>query len=228
MSSSVPSPSEPQRPAGGALLATQCGRSASLVELLGALIKVTVIVGALTACGASVGPLRGGEQELVVMKKASVVLLRLIATRDGKPMDFLGKLKGTILDELLGEFVILAEDINTGDQLKVARPRAPTPQAAKEGWVYLVLEPGRYYLRVKPWPVSPVSGRFFLSVPAAGTVVYAGSLPFTCSHTGFLATMLECWPPVSVADESELAAHIAQTSFTQYGPFATILLQGPK
>jgi hypothetical protein len=173
--------------------------------------------------------LRADEQEVVARKKASVVLLRLVATHEGDPVNFLGKLD-ILSVRIFGGFVILVENINTGDQLKVAQPRAPTPQAAKEGWVYLVLEPGRYYLRVKPWLESPTSGRFFLSVPAAGTVVYAGSLPFTCSNTGCVlcrpaTTMPRCSPPEAVVDERESAAQISEASFAQHGPFATILMQ---
>lgn len=234
MISSVPSPSELQRPAGGAFLATQrCGTSGCLVRLLGGLMKTVAVVGALTACGFPVGPLRSGEQEVVTMKQSSIVLLRLVATHDGKPMEFLNKwnsMKSWSV-YMMTSFVVLVENIDTGDQVKEIR--APTPEAEKEGWVYLLLEPGRYYLRVQPWHNDPVSGRFFLSVPVAGTVVYAGSLPITCAGpiTFWIMTNQrrspQCSPPVTVADESGSAAQIAKASFAQYD-LATILMQGPK
>jgi hypothetical protein len=234
MISSVPSPSEPQRPACGTFLATQrCRRSASLVRLPGALMTVVAVVSALTACGLPVGPLRGGEQEVVTMKKSSIVLLRLVATHDGKPMEFLNKWNSmwSWPVRLMTNFVVLVESIDTGDQVREIR--APTPEAEKEGWVYLLLEPGRYYLRVQPWRNDPVSGRFFLSVPVAGTVVYAGSLPITCAGPITIWIMThervspQCSPPVTVEDESESAAQIAKASFAQYD-LATILMQGPK
>jgi len=234
MISSVPSPSEPQRPACCVLLATQrCGRSGSLVRLLGALMKVVAVVGALTACEIPVGPLRGGEQEVVTMKKSSIVLLRLVATNDGKPMEYLNKWNSmwSWPVRLSTHFVVLVENIDTGEQVREIR--TPTHEAEKEGWVYLLLEPGRYYLRVQPWRNDPVSGRFFLSVPVAGTVVYAGSLPITCAGPITIWIMTnervspQCSPPVTVEDESESAAQIAKASFAQYD-LATILMQRPK
>lgn len=234
MISSVPAPSEPQPPVCSALLATQrCGTSGSLVRLLGAVVQVVAVVGALTACGLPVGPLRGSEQEGVTMKKSSIVLLRLAATHDGKPMELLNKWSSPFAGSvrLMTNFVVLVENIDTGDQVRAFR--VPTPEAEKEGWVYLPLEPGRYYLRIQPWRNDPVSGRFFLSVPVAGTVVYAGSLPITCAGPVTITIMTNervsphCSPPVTVEDESESAAQIAKASFAQY-EFATILLQGPK
>ena len=234
MISSILSPSDPQRPAGGTTLATQrCGKSASLVRLLDALIKVVAVVSVLTACGMPVGPLGGSEEEVVAMKQSSIVLLRLVATHDGKPMEYLNKWNSMFswAVQLMTDFIVLVENIDTGDQVRAIR--TPTPEAEKEGWVYLLLEPGRYYLRVQPWRNDPISGRFFLSVPGAGTVVYAGSLPITCAGPVTWFNMYsersspKCVPPVSVEDESESAAQIAKGSFAQY-EVATILMQRPK
>ena len=235
MSSSVPSPSELQRPAGGILMATpRCGTSGTLVRLLGVLMNVVAVVGVLTACGLPVGPLKGGEQEVVTMKQSSIVLLRLVAMHDGKPMELLSKWNSmwSWPVRLMTNFVVLVENIDTGEQVREIR--TPTHEAEKEGWVYLLLEPGRYYLRVQPWINDPVSGHFFLSVPVAGTVVYAGSLPITCAGpvTWWIMTHEQDWspkcmPPGTVEDESESAAQIAKASFAQYD-LATILMQGPK
>ncbi len=234
MISSVPSPSEAPRPTGGTFLATQrCGTSGSLVRLLGALMKVVAVVSALTACGIPVGSLRNGEQEVVTMKQSSIVLLRLAATYDGKPMEYLNKWNSMFswAVQLMTDFIVLVENIDTGDQVRAIR--TPTAEAEKEGWVYLLLEPGRYYLRVQPWRNDPVSGRFFLSVPVAGTVVYAGSLPITCASpiTWWIMThervSPNCVSPVTVEDESESAAQIAKASFAQY-ELATILMQKPE
>ena len=130
----IPSQSEPQRPACGLLLATQrCGMSGSLVRLLGALVQVVAVVGALTACGLPVGPLRGSEQEDITIKKSSIILLRLAATHDGKPMELLNKWSSPFAwsVRLMTNFIVLVENIDTGDQ--VSAIRAPTPEAEKEG-----------------------------------------------------------------------------------------------
>jgi len=128
-------------------------------------------------------------------------------------------------------FVVLVENIDSGDQ--VSTIRSPTPEAEKEGWVYLLLEPGRYYLRMQPWRNNRISGRFFLSVPVAGTVVYAGSLPIRCASVVTLWIMSnervspQCLPTDTVEDESKSAGQIATASFAQY-EFATILMREPK
>ena len=234
MISSVPALSVPQPPVCGALLAAQrCGPSGSLVRLLGALVQVVAVVGALTACGLPVGPLRGSEQEDITIKKSSIILLRLAATHDGKPMELLNKWSSPFAwsVRLMTNFIVLVENIDTGDQ--VSAIRAPTPEAEKEGWVYLLLEPGRYYVRMQPWRNDRISGRFVLSVPVAGPVVYAGSLPIRCASPVTLSIMIHervsphCSPTDTVEDERGSAAQIAKASFAQY-EFATILMQEPK
>ncbi len=227
-------PAELRWSGGSALLVTLRGsRSVSLVRRIGTLMKVAAVVGVLTGCGLPVGPLRETEQEVVTMKQSSIVLLRLVATHDGQPIEYLTKWNSALSwsIRLMTNFLVLVENIDTGDQMKAIR--TPTPEAEKEGWVYLMLEPGRYYLRVQPWINNPVSGRFFLSVPVAGTVVYAGSLPIRCAgpvtwiHMTNERRSLDCMPPITVEDESASAAQIAQGSFTQY-ELATILMQKPE
>jgi len=185
----------------------------------------------------SVSHLTGAEQESLTAKNASIVLLRFAATYAGKPINVFDKVSFPDI-YIAGGFSILAENIDTGDQVKVVRPSAPTAESAEAGWVYLLLERGRYHLRVHPGsPLNPVSGRFVLNVPAGGTVIYAGSLPITCDEVpGTLKTIFSgsqmwgarCSSPLMVTDESELAAEIAQHSFVQYGPLATILMLGPQ
>lgn len=234
MISSFPSPSGLQYSAGGTFLAgQQDDLPVSRVRRLATLITAVAVVGVLTACGIPSGQLKPTEQELVAKKQSSIVLLRLVAIHDGQPMEYLNKWNSMWAwpVRLMTHFVVLVENIDTGDQVQAIR--TPTPEAEKEGWVYLVLEPGRYYLRVQPWRNDPVSGHFFLHVPVAGTVVYAGSLPFTCASpvTGWIMTNDRtspgCVRPRTVNDESEFAARIAKASFEQFG-FTTILMQRPK
>jgi len=75
-----------------------------------------------------------------------------------------------------------------------------------------------------------------LGVHAGGAVTYAGSLPIMCSKVpGSLELLFDarrsgprCSPPAMGADESELAAKIAQRSFAQYGPLQTVLMRWPQ
>jgi len=92
MISLVPASSEQEHPVYAILLAIQrYGLSRSFVQLFPALMLVVVVVGTLTGCMLPVGPLRGSEHEDITMKKSSIVLLRLAATHDGKPMELLNK-----------------------------------------------------------------------------------------------------------------------------------------
>ena len=192
------------------------------LRILGIFMTLAVVGGALTGCGVSVGGLRGGEEGTVVANRGSIVLLRLLTA-----VDFLGNLQ-------FGTVVLRVESIETGEQTTVIRPRSPTPEAAQQGWVYLVLAPGRYYVRTQTRNLGPLSGRFLLSVPPGRAMIYAGSLPIACrertAHQVFveMTTAPICSLPAAVTDESELAVKVSQASFAQYGPLATILMKGPQ
>jgi hypothetical protein len=191
----------------------------------------------LSGCGVSARQLSGREQEALRAKSASIVLFRFAATSGGKPVNVFDGVSFPDI-YITGGFTILAENIDTGDQVKIVRPHAPTAESAEAGWVYLLLERGRYHVRLHPGsPVSPVSGRYVVRVPAAGAVIYAGSLPITCSEgPGGLGRIFSDWrrrgprclSPGMVRDESEAAAEIARHSFAQYGPLATILMEYPR
>ena len=173
----------------------------------------------------SVGPPRSSDQELLLRKKASIVLLRFVTTADGQPMRF---------TKFPGVLILHVVNIDTGDHLRELR--APTPEAKEEGWIYEVLSPSRYYFTIEMSafgknPTS-ISTRFFVRVPAAVLVVYAGSLPITCSGVkgGWIsaATASFCGLDGTVIDETQAAIRVAQTAFAQYGPLATILLKRPQ
>lgn len=177
----------------------------------------TILVG----CGVSVGPLRSGDQERIAAKRGSIVVLRLLATADGAPVE--------LLPHLPGSAILVADNIDTGDQVRDVR--SPTDQSRQEGWIYLVLEPGRYQMRVR-LAGGRISWRWFVRVPTPGTVLYVGTLPVSClpkSRDSAAPHFLgRCWSidgPVS--DESERAAEISQLSFAQYGPPVTVLMQRP-
>jgi hypothetical protein len=140
-----------------------------------------------------------------------------------------------------GGYIVLVENLATGDQLKLARPPSPSVEAEREGWIYLLLEPGRYHVVVKPWPLGLISRPFLLSVPSTPALVYAGSLPIDCGEpglhhgpnltgsslpAGLLTTMPTCLPPDEVADEQDAVRRLVQTSFADYGPLTTNLMRG--
>ena len=189
---------------------------------------------ALGGCGASLGGLRSGEAATFAEQKAIVVLLRLIArTATGDPVDLLGGVDSLSLAGY-GQFFILVEDIDTGVQTKVTRPRSLTQEAARQGWVHLVLAPGRYFLRIQTHLHGPVSGRFTLRVPRGHAVIYAGSLPLTCRKKGWFEAAFskqgvtpECSVPAAVVDESQLAVEFGGRALSTHPQPVTVLMTVP-
>lgn len=179
--------------------------------------------------------MRSGEAKTVAGKKGVVVLLRFAATTGtGDPVDLLGGID--VLDiALFQEFFLLVEDIDTGEQRKVIRPRSLTRDAAREGWVYLVLAPGRYFLRMQPYVHAPISGRFVLRVPPDHAVIYVGSLPLTCRERGWFERVfggpstgtVECSVPTAVVDESQVAIELGLHVLSNYPQPATVLMTAP-
>ena len=172
-----------------------------------------VVVAALTACSLPAGPLKSGEQDAVAMKNASIVLLRLAAANDGKPVDL-----DVHVYPVVFRLFLSVENIDTGEQIMGDGARFPAPEARKAGWFYLVLPPGRYYLRVRGLTTTTTAvtsnfAQFFLSVPPAHPVLYVGSLPLTCRERRGFNQSLFCAPPKTVADDNGLAAQIAQLGF---------------
>ena len=182
------------------------------------MVGIGIAIGALTACGASTGLPKESAHEVVAAENASGVLLRLVATtRDGKLINFSER----VAIHGAGDFFVLAENIDTGTQMELSEPSLP-PEAASEGWMFLVLAPGRYEVIVKPGLIGPASRRFFLAVPAAGAVIYGGSFAITCERTW---AYTRCGPPSEATDESESAAKIAHAMPQGYGPLMTSLLR---
>ena len=183
------------------------------------------------------------DEETLKLKEKSIVLLRYSANIDSIPITTLDKLE-------FSGFPIQIARIDDYQPLTPFYHRfSPSPIDKQNGWLYLLLEPGTYYLAFRP-PGSdqnpPASVRdtytgrwgmivdgkfiptrvFWFHVPRVRSVVYIGSLSIACTTgRGLFGNLTDKCSDVVVMDETESAKAISQASFNQYDPMSTNLLQ---
>ena len=152
------------------------GPSLILFVVVGAILPATVAGCAAARVGSP------SEQEYAAARggRAAVVLLRAVAeTRKGGERTAFGPESGR------GKAVSLVR-LETGGNTKSVGPlRSPHARALRDGWIYLVLKPGTYYLLVHDRQPADLSPEFaapgedwLLEVPAGGPLVYAGTVVF--------------------------------------------------
>lgn len=151
----------------------------------------------------------------------TMVLLRIVCTVDGKPVEsFFGN--ATAFGRPL-VFIGLG-DFDSAGEPRVAKVQFLSPASRREGWTFLTLPAGSYYLSVF-WPVSKPSGpeggmwsgpRWRLVVPPSPVPLYAGSLRFPGRDEG--RTLMadrnivpEARDKVEIVDESERVAELLST-----------------
>jgi hypothetical protein len=117
------------------------------------------------------------------------------------------------------------------------RWRSLSETTDRQGWRFLLLKPGNYYMEVAPDFVREASSlrrrelpEYYLSVPSEVPVVYGGSFLFTQRKEvitnpfqlfrppGGVVIRLE---PQGVRDESREAEEICRTALTDLGPMAS-------
>lgn len=119
------------------------------------------------------------EQSAIVAGKKSLVLLRIEATVRGRPFKpFAGIMVVDNITLAIGTF-------RTAGKPEPVRLRFLSSKSKKEGWTYFVLEPGTYYLAVRPpqstdaatydnlWKTAP---RWRMDLPANAPAVYVGTM----------------------------------------------------
>ena len=165
------------------------------VEALAATFMATsVLVLAGTGCQSTAG-LTPAEREQVQAGDRVVVLLRIQCTIDGQPWE-------SFAEHGLVEEGIFAFGLGSFETVGVpvpAYPRSLTADSARDGWVYLLLAPGTYYIavlgpmndanyRVAAGDLASLlnSPRWRLEVPEGVAVVHPGTLLFEGRTTGTL------------------------------------------
>jgi hypothetical protein len=170
------------------------------------------------------------ERKSIAEGEKSLVILRLSADLEGKPMS-------SALNFWDGGFRLEAAEMDTGEVPKTIIPVAPSLQAGKEGWAYFILSPGNYYLYVIPpgHMQSPSSvtadgpGRYYrwvkrekipipaywFSIPKGKPVIYLGSLSVSCKKGGVFGQLCEEPSEICISDETE-AARVASGAYFDF------------
>lgn len=128
---------------------------------------------------------------------------------------------------------------DTGGRLEMARQRFFSNESRREGWTYLLLEPGIHYFSVntpqgggaidydRSWRHLPTAWR--LDVPEGVPVIYAGTLyvPGDGSRMLFGGRRLQRFhvAEFEVRDESGEAAWIHSRWLSHLGPMRSVLMQ---
>jgi hypothetical protein len=184
------------------------------------------------------------DREAIRAGEKAVVLFRHQSVYDSKPRETLG----TYPLEGFG-FEMGSLDDDDKPLAPVILLSSPSDQARKEGWAYLVLKPGGYYLAVaragsdqNPPATVRVSslGRwghlseksidldrtYWFHVPRGSGVVYIGSFSNTCrTGRGIFGNLIDRCTEVAVRDETEPARAVAAARFSEYGPLRVSLVK---
>jgi hypothetical protein len=177
----------------------------------------------VSGCG-TIGLPVGDEREAVLQKKKSIVLMRINTVLCGKDRSF----------SLLP---IRYASIDKGENVKDVVPlSSPSLEGRQKGWIYLILEPGSYFLTTDfknynlftsmPHDARMPGTSFMLHVPKDKPLFYAGSLSHACAcKPGFFSDTITDCPPMEVKDESDEAHENARPLTDRYGPLTTSLMK---
>jgi hypothetical protein len=165
-------------------------------------------------------------------REKAIVLIGLSTTWNGTPADPIKLFTGMTNSPL--ELGIARLDEETG----LKRTRAfvlPEANDSDRRWIYLILTPGSYYLWTVPATMLERdlnfslrdAGGFWLQVLPDQSVQYAGTLRYDLRGTQFLMEKFYKQWTVSLLDDRQAAAAIAQTAFSQYGGSPAVSLMHP-
>ncbi len=181
------------------------------------------------------------EEKSVLLKEKTIVLLRLKVEKDGEPFNPFNKLiagsghmyfrlKLANMDK--GEY----PEYITLDNSHYSIPAAsPSLESKEEGWMYMFLNPGTYYLSFFPPgskepsqydKVPPQVSSFRFYVPQGESIMYIGTLSVSCEWSrGIIRSFIGESSGIVVTNKTESAKKIFHTSLTKYGQMSTSLMQ---
>ena len=184
------------------------------------------------------------EYESVRQNKKAVVLFRLTGSLDSKEVHVLRESLGSFANPV--SWVFGLANLDADEPLKTMPVRAavpfassyayfsPSPEIAESGWGAFLLEPGAYYLRITSSPRGVIAPEpeFHFVVPPDRPLVYIGSLRVACTtieNTGWFGGRRfaygSCSPGATAANEEDTAKIVAQTSFQEFGPALSAVMQ---
>ena len=223
------------------MLANNKTRHVQMVSSIVLVLLILALINILTGCATTGVRLPNiQEEKSVLLKEKTIVLLRLKVEKDGEPFNPFNKLiagsghmyfrlKLANMDE--GEY---PEYITLDYSQYNIQAASPSLESKKEGWMYLVLNPGTYYLSFFPpgskepssFDVSPQVSAFRFYVPEGESIMYVGSMSVSCEWSrGIIRNFIGESSEIVVTDETESAKKIAQASLIKYGQMSTSLMQ---
>lgn len=181
---------------------------------------------------ASVTPPGDSELSSIRAGEKTLVLLRVVTTVEGQPY------KPFVHTVLTDNVVIALGSFETGGRMQpVQRPRFLSEASRGQGWVYLLVPPGAFYLSFLPrsqatpgsqfrayikwavrWRVNPLNGS---KVVYAGTLVADGDNRFLIFGGKDAANLKR----MDIRDDREEAESLAQRFIPALGPVDVALMQ---
>lgn len=191
------------------------------------IITLAALLSPLYGCALSGLP-SAKNYDLVKSGRRAIVLLRFTCEIDGKPHEVFSR--SSILEENM--YLALGNFETGGSLIQVAQaePIFPSPEARKEGWMYLLLKTGPHYLAVRPFgtPHLEKVPLWRFDVPSEAGLVYVGTLHMPSvrgTHFFFSTVFSPLWDRVVVRNEEDDARKIAETYFPELQEVKTVLMQ---
>jgi hypothetical protein len=179
------------------------------------------------------------EEASIQLKEKTIVLLRLNVEKDGEPFNPFKRYGSRTYTT----FRLKLSNMDEGEDTRYIDNNpiwsipvvSPSLESRKEGWMYLVLKPGTYYLSFFPPgskepsqsdDESPQVSAFRFYVPKGEPIMYVGSLSVSCKWSrGIIGNFIGESSEIVVTDETESAKKIAQASLIKFGQMSTSLMQ---
>jgi hypothetical protein len=189
-----------------------------------------------TSCVFNRLPSRNGRKKILAGQQ-TIVLVRVTAELlDGTPVSaFPSNLMADNVNIGLGTF-------DTGGELElVDSPRSLSVELREKGWIYLILEPGRYYFGIMGPQMTTYdiwkkqikyAQRWRIDIPVDTHVVYIGTLHLYCRGmtTVFIGKIAKRCIEIDehrtiIQNETVSAQKLADEYFGDYGSPQTLLIQ---
>ncbi|MGB5472778.1 MAG: hypothetical protein WBQ78_04795 [Gammaproteobacteria bacterium] len=174
--------------------------------------------------------LTSSEAAAVRLNAKSIVLFRISGTDDGKPI----MAWETGWDRTFIRLIPVRITTLPPKFIPVVKNNAPSEEAQKAGWRYLLLEPGSYRILIDTpygtegtWRDSDGSNRrpsYWINVPPEKPIIYAGSIHISCTTRHADIQYKACSSEVLLNDETEAATDIAIQNFPEFGRLEKILV----
>jgi len=189
----------------------------------------------LAACVITGGPPTATELGKIHEQGKAIVLFRVVLEEPSgtriKPFDSLMASDNLILG--WGDF-----DTGGIPNKKIAPIRFLSSDSRDQGWIYLTLTPGMYYLAVQTsaaaWAGADLRSapRWVIDIPTGASFVYAGSLHFPAirrsligapENVGFIDASRS-----QIRNQAAQAKSLAAEHLGDLGPFKTVLMERHK